>query len=460
MSLRPESDPYGLEAAYRDATTPPKAERVTSKKSSTKKPLYKRVWFWLLVFFVVLLLAVPLLINPLATYYTRKELNSIPGYKGDFKSVGLSIIPLKYGIEGLMIDKANSKDKEPMLFAENIEVTLVWRQLIRLQPVGSVKIEKTKIVYRAGEAAAKPVANKSEEKTDEKGQLSLATTLQKIIPVRIDRVEVRDSELSYIDGHGAGAPNMWVNDIELVIENIVTRKNLDNDVPMAITMRAVAAKTAIVKMIATADVLVDPPAFTGQAQLSGLELESLYEWTQAKAGISASGTADVFANFNSAKNKLSGDVKVIIRKAKVKPASDKLTDALKAKLANAAITILSDRVEGRDAIATTLPIKGTLDTPDPQIWPTILGVVRNAFVQGLDWGFSDLPTPTSDKKEGALGQAANALDKNQDAPKAQPNPKGDAPPTKPPSAEDKADAKKAPKAEDKKPDDKKVEEKK
>ena len=120
-----------------------------------------------------------------------------------------------------------------------------------------------------------PVANKGEHKTDEKGELSLATTLQKIVPIRIDRLEVRESEFSYIDGHGEGAPNMWVKDIELAIENIVTRKNLDGNVPLAITMRGVAAKTAIVN----ANILEDPSAFTGQAELSGLELESLYEWT-------------------------------------------------------------------------------------------------------------------------------------------------------------------------------------
>lgn len=351
--------------------------------------------------------------------------------------MGLSIIPLEYHIVGLVLDKADSEDKEPMVYADDIVVDVVWRQLIRLKPVGSVKIRKAKIVYRAGETNPKPVANKEGHKTDEKGQLSLATTLQKIVPITIDRVELRDSELSYIDGHGGGAPNMWVNDIELVIENIVTRKNLDGNVPMAITMRAVAAKTAVVKVLATADLLVEPPAFTGEAQLSGLELESLYEWTKAKAGISASGTADVFANFNSAQGKLSGDVKVILRNARVKPASDKLSEALKAKLANAAITVLSDRVEGRDAIATTLPIKGTIDKPDPQIWPTILGVVRNAFVQGLDYGFSDLPTPTSDKKEGPLGQIVDALDKKKDAPKAEPNAKGTVAPTKPQVAEDK-----------------------
>ena len=110
----------------------------------------------------------------------------------------------------------------------------------------------------------------------------------------------------------------------------------------------------------------------------------------------------------------------MIRNAVVKPSDEKIGDAMKAKLANIAIKVLSDRVEGRNAIATTLPIKGALTNPDPQVWPTILGVVRNAFVQGLDWGFSDLPKPTADKKEGALEQAGKALSKDEDAPKAQP----------------------------------------
>ena len=43
------------------------------------------------------------------------------------------------------------------------------------------------------------------------------------------------------------------------------------------------------------------PAFTGEAQVEGLKLESLDAWTSAKAGISAKGTIDCFVNFNSAK---------------------------------------------------------------------------------------------------------------------------------------------------------------
>ena len=30
-----------------------------------------------------------------------------------------------------------------------------------------------------------------------------------------------------------------------------------------------------------------------------------------------------------------------------------------------------------------IPIRGRLDDPQIQLWPTVLGVVRNAFVEGI-----------------------------------------------------------------------------
>ena len=71
-------------------------------------------------------------------------------------------------------------------------------------------------------------------------------------------------------------------------------------------------------------------------------------------------------------------------------------------------------------MATVVPIKGKLTDPDIQLWPTILGVIRNAFVEGISSGFTHLPPPTADKKEGALEQAKEALDKDEGPPEAQP----------------------------------------
>jgi hypothetical protein len=52
--------------------------------------------------------------------------------------------------------------------------------------------------------------------------------------------------------------------------------------------------------------------------------------------------------------------------------------------------------------------------------PTILGVIRNAFVEGLASGFSNLPPKTAEKKEGVLKQTWQALKKGEGPPEAQP----------------------------------------
>ena len=55
-----------------------------------------------------------------------------------------------------------------------------------------------------------------------------------------------------------------------------------------------------------------------------------------------------------------------------------------------------------------------------QLWPAVLGVIRNAFVVGLQEGYSNVPPDTAPKKEGVLEQAKHALDKSAGPPQAQP----------------------------------------
>ena len=74
---------------------------------------------------------------------------------------------------------------------------------------------------------------------------------------------------------------------------------------------------------------------------------------------------------------LTGGVKPILKNVKVKAADDKLGDKIKAALADVAVKILSDRVPGRNAVATIIPIHGDLKKPDVQLVPTILASGSN-----------------------------------------------------------------------------------
>jgi hypothetical protein len=52
------------------------------------------------------------------------------------------------------------------------------------------------------------------------------------------------------------------------------------------------------------------------------------------------------------------------------------------------VTLLPPGYGGDPRVLGVIPIQGRLDQPDIQIWPTILGVVRNAFVEGISAGFA------------------------------------------------------------------------
>ena len=82
--------------------------------------------------------------------------------------------------------------------------------------------------------------------------------------------------------------------------------------------------------------------------------------------------------------------------------------------------LLADNDQGHDTVKTIIPIRGTIKDPQAQLVPTVLGVVRNAFVVGLRTGFAGLPPRTAPEKEGVFKQAVQALKKSDGPPEAQP----------------------------------------
>lgn len=387
------------------------------------RPLLRRPAFWVAAIFVLLVVGLRIALNPLAARFTQKGLDELENYTGTFKSVRVELFPPAYEITDLKLTQKGTDPDEPLVYAREIKARVIGRKLFRGELVAVTTIREPKFFIKPG-ITQPPKAGEKRKAKDEKpaeDPLNTQVMLNKIIPLRIDRVELRDGEMVLIDKLDPRAPRLWVNDIELVVENLATRRKLDERLPQALTMRAVVERTGILKVMATADVLEDQrPALTGQAQLTGLELANLHDWAAAKAGVAPRGTLDSFVNFSSAEGRVSGAVKVMVKNPTLEPAKEGAGPEAIAAIGRLALKVLSDRVEGREAVAVTLPVKGTLTSPNAQIWPAVLSVVRNAFVQGLDWGFSDLPLETADEKQGLIEQTVEGLDKKERAPKAQP----------------------------------------
>jgi Domain of Unknown Function (DUF748) len=366
---------------------------------------------------VALCLIVRLILDPLATRETRKVLHGLDGFDGDVGGVHVTLFPPSYTITRLAVwPTPDGTRREPLFFVERLHATLSGADLFHLHLVGSLRLEDPKVSiinHRAAkpEKTAKPAAPAPD----------LSPQLTKAVPFRVARVEIVRGELLFRDDTEPLHPEVWVHHLELVAENFANRTKLEGGRPTRVTARGMIGKTGALELFVTADPLARPLAFAGRLSMKQFEVRELYAFVEPKAHVQTpKGTIDVFAEFVSRAGALTGGVKAVLKNVEVRPISDSLWDRLRAWLGDKAVELISDRVPGRNAIATTVPIKGALTHPDIQLWPAVLGVVRNAFVEGLASGFSNLPVPTAPEKEGKLAQAKDALTKSEGPPQAQP----------------------------------------
>jgi hypothetical protein len=214
-----------------------------------------------------------------------------------------------------------------------------------------------------------------------------------------------------------------VHAIEATLENFATRQALARDEPTVLAFRGVLQRTGKVSFFATADPLAKKLTFAGQGRVDGLRLAELGELLDAKQDvIPDKGVLDMSLRFRCDGGRLTGGLRPILKDAGTRPGSRGLGAKLKSALADAALEIFEDDIPGREAVATTIPITGRADDPDMQLVPTILGVVRNAFVRGLSDSLEGLPPPKAKEREGVLDQARRALTPGRGRqPRAQPD---------------------------------------
>jgi Domain of Unknown Function (DUF748) len=379
---------------------------------------------------VALCVIVRLVLDPIAAHETRKALAGLDGYRAGFDDVHISLFPPAYEISRLSVREAKNDDKsddksEPLVYVDGVRAAIVWHELLHRRLVAAVRIDHPKIAIIQ---VAPPKPSKKAPPPD------LSTQLSQALPFRLARLEVLDGEVLFRDATAELHPEVWLHHLDLAAENITTRDELAGGRPARVTAHGVLGHSGEVKIFVSADPLASPLAFAGRLSVTRFHVAELYAFLEPKTKLQTpKGTIDVFAEFVSKKGALTGGVKAVLANVEVRPVSDDLWDRLEAWLGDKAVEVLSDRVPGRNAIATTIPIRGALTTPDVQLWPTVLGVVRNAFVAGLASGFSNLPVPTAPAPEGKLAQVKEALSKNAGPPKAQPKKTGEAAPQSKPA---------------------------
>jgi hypothetical protein len=231
---------------------------------------------------------------------------------------------------------------------------------------------------------------------------------------------VKDGQVLVVDASKPDQAVIRIHGVELTLENFATRPALTRGEPTVLAARGTLQKTGRVSMFATADPLAKQVTFAGQGRLEGLHVAELSDVIGAHADVTAeAGVLDMAVRFRAENGRITGGVRPILKGGSTKPAKPGLKAKLESALADAGLSLFKDDVPGRNAVATTIPISGTLQDPQAQAIPTVIGVLRNAFVRGLSDSLSGLPPPKAKERQGVLEQAREGLSPHKQ-PRAQP----------------------------------------
>jgi hypothetical protein len=370
---------------------------------------------------VLLLVIIRIVLDPLATHYTRRALNRGDGFEGAVSRVHVTVLPPAVRIERLkIIESPKGKWDNPLYYFESIRASILWREILHGHLVADVVVNRPKLRLLPHHEAAsgKKAATVSEQ-------------LEALSPLRVDRLEVDDGELLVAHAAGERDAHLWIHGADLVAENLATRKALMEGEYAKLHGSAWIQRSGKLTFAVNMDPFAKQLTFTAKAALRDLDLRELYAFTSDRTDLRATqGRIDLHADVRARDGELTGGVKPELKNVEVKSAKKDLGDKIKAALADAAIHLVSKEDQGERKVATVIPIKGKISDPHAQLVPTVLGVLRNAFVEGLAGGFADLPPETAPKKEGVIKQTVKALKKGEGPPEAQPERHGRTPPRK------------------------------
>jgi hypothetical protein len=378
-----------------------------------------------LIVLLVLAVVIRVVLDPIAEHYTRKALAEAKGMESKFESVHVTVFPPGYEIRQLQIvEKPGGTWKRPLFGVERAAVSLYWRRLIRGQIASELRLDEPEIRITQHSEAPTEVKEQVEKRKPESAS-EVPAKLGAMIPARVERIEVRRGSFSFRDADSKKQPGIALSRIEMAVENLATRPELTEGRPATASLSAVLGKSGDLSGFVSADLFAKQLNIAGNMALRGWQVKELYELEKANLDMQTpEGTLDLFTEFKVKNGTISGGVKPVLKNVEVRPTDDNLWNNIKAWAADVSLDLFSDDVPGRDAVATVVPLQGKIDDPKAQVWPTVLSIVRNAFVQGIASGFAHLPPPRSRDKDGPLTQAAEALQKDNGPAKAQPEGKG------------------------------------
>lgn len=323
------------------------------------------------------LLVIGRLVLPYAVKrYVNHKLQQLPGYGGSIGDVDIHLYRGAYSIHDVDIVKKTNNVPVPFLKAEQVDFSVEWSELRNHALVAEVQLDHAQLNF---------VKGKTKEEDQTGIDKSWVEVVQDLFPFKINRFEIRDSQVRYADLSAKPQVDISVTNLFIVCSNITNSRNLTNELPTPFQVRGVTIGGGKLNVSGAANPFTESPRFDVNAQLEEVDLTALNDFLLAYAKVDVKrGTMNFYTEMAAADGRFKGYVKPLLQDLDIVDVSDDAKRPLKLfwEIFVAGVTKLFKN-QPKDQVAAKIPIEGSIDNPKAGLVPTLTSVLRNAFIKAL-----------------------------------------------------------------------------
>ncbi|WP_028239902.1 DUF748 domain-containing protein [Stutzerimonas azotifigens] len=326
---------------------------------------------------LVLHLALPMIVRNML----NDKLADMGDYRGHVEDVDLAWWRGMYQIDGLTITKASGEVQVPFLDVPSVDLGVSWSALWHEHAIVAV--------VDVNQPTLNFVDAESEEQQQAGEGIDWRDTLQEMLLIRLDEVNIHDGTLHFRNFTSDPQVNLYAQQVDLTILNLTNARQTEGSRDASMRGTGQFLGHAPMELDASFDPLVRMEDFAVQFRVTGVDLTRLNDFASAYGRFDfRGGEGDLVVEAEATDSQLSGYVKPLLRNVDVFNFQQDVENEDKGVLRGLWEAVVGGgqnvlQNQQKDQFATRIELSGRLD--DAQISPmqAFIAILRNAFVEAF-----------------------------------------------------------------------------
>ncbi len=346
------------------ATHVPSPPKAASKTGPARKHSLRRACAAIVILVICALTGARLYLPYWVKDYVNAQIAALDGYGGSVGDIDISLWRGAYEIHDLDIHKTKGGLKQPFVAVRTIDLSVQWAALLRGTIVAEVELNDIALTFAKSQSG--------------KGA-SWVAFVDNLTPFDINRLAVNGGKVAYVDQSDPDV-NLYLNNIQAEVTNLRNIEQKEELLPSALQVRGTSIGNGALTVNGRGNILKEPPDFDLDMKLENAALPAINKYSRKAAAIDfKSGNLSVYMELAALNGKATGYVKPIATKVDMinEAAENNPLNLLWQGLVAAFVTVFKNHP--RDQFALRIPLEGSLENPDRDMWSGFWSIFKNAF---------------------------------------------------------------------------------